>query len=114
MQFDEATLKMLEHQVLSTLPVGSQGITMVSRQENTILLDHNLSYEFVVSYKTLGQTFSRSVIFVNCPDQQLVFRFSAPKAAFDNLNSAFRQSLCSWQWTDATPSDARPLTAASR
>jgi hypothetical protein len=100
MRFDEATLKKLEQQVVSALPTGSQGVTMVSRQENTIMPGQNLSYEFVVSYKTLGQDFRRSVIFVNCRDQQLVFRFSAPTAVFENLNKAFRQSLCSWQWTD--------------
>jgi hypothetical protein len=115
-RFDETTLKILEQQVVSTLPAGSQGVTMVSQQENTIMLGQNLSYEFVVSYKTLGQDFRRSVIFVNCPDQQLVFRFSAPTAAFENLNKAFRQSLCSWQWIDkpsTVVASQAPATAAN-
>lgn len=100
LRFDEATVKALEKQVFATLPQGSQGVTILSQQENRIMLGQNLSYEFVVSYQTLGQAFCRSVIFVNCPDQQLVFRFSALAMAFDNLNKAFRQSLCSWQWTE--------------
>jgi hypothetical protein len=106
LRFDEATVKTLEQQVLATLPAGTQGATVVSRQENTIMLNQNVSYEFVVSYQTLGQIFYRSVIFVNCPDQQLVFRFSAPKAVFDNLNRAFHQSLYSWQWTEPSPNAA--------
>jgi hypothetical protein len=109
-RFDEATVKRLEQQVVSTLPAGAQGVTMVSQQENTILLGQNLSYEFVLSYKTLGQTFCRSVIFVNCPNQQLAFRFSAPAASFDNLNKAFRRSLSSWQWTEPAPVKTAQVT----
>jgi hypothetical protein len=110
LRFDEVTARTLQQQVASTLPAGSQGVTIVSQQENTILLGQNLSYEFVVSYQTLGQTFCRSVIFVNCPNQQLVFRFTAPKAAFDNLNNAFRRSLCSWQWTAPAPVKTAQVT----
>jgi hypothetical protein len=97
--FNEANVKALEQQVLNTIPPGSQGVTLVSQQENPVILNGNFSYEFIVSYQTLGKIFQRSVIFVNCPDQQLVFRFSAPKSEFDNLNRSFRQSIYSWQWS---------------
>jgi len=100
LRFDEATVKTFEQQVLGTLPVGSQGATVVSQQENPVIIDGNLSYEFVIAYQTLGQIFQRSVIFVNCPSQQLIFRFSAPKSVFDNLNRSFRQSLYSWSWIE--------------
>jgi hypothetical protein len=105
LRFDEATLKALEKQAIDTLPPGSQGASVVGRQENAVILDQNLSYEFVLSYQTLGQTFQRSVIFVNCPTQRLMFRFSAPKPVFENLNKAFRGAIYSWQWIQ------RPATA---
>ena len=100
MPFDEANLKALEQQVLNSVPAGGQHVTLVSQQANPIILDQNLSYEFVVAYQTLGQTFQRSVIFVNCPGKQLIFRFSAPKSVFDDLFRSFRQSLTSWNWSD--------------
>jgi hypothetical protein len=100
LRFDEATVKSLEQQVLATLPPGSQAGTIVSAQENPVVIYQNLSYEFVLSYKALGQLFQRSVIVVSCPDQILIFKFSAPKAAFDALNRSFRQSVCSWEWTE--------------
>lgn len=117
--FNEANVKALEQQVLNGLPPGSQGVTVVSQQENPVLLNQNLSYEFVVSYQALGKTFQRSVIFVNCPEQQLVFRFSAPKSEFDNLNRSFRQSIYSWQWTQPAPTAVvaqkeQPQAVASR
>jgi hypothetical protein len=111
--FDEATVKALEAQVMGALPPGSQGATVISRRENPVILYQNLSYEFVVSYQTLGQLFQRSVIFVNCSDKQLVFRFSAPKAVFENLNKAFRRSIYSWELAEqpAVPG-AGPTTAS--
>jgi hypothetical protein len=112
--FDEPTLKALEKQVMDTLPPGSQGATVISRLENPVILYQNLSYEFVVSYQTLGQSFQRSVIFVNCPDKQLVFRFSAPKAVFENLNRAFRRSIYSWQLTEQPAVTSAGPTTASR
>jgi len=108
--FDEPAVKTLEAQVLGTLPAGSQGAIVISKVENPVILYQNLSYEFVVSYQTLGQSFQRSVIFVNCPDKQLIFTFSAPKPVFDNLNKAFRRSIYSWQWSEP----AATLTAANR
>ena len=119
LRFDEATVKAFEQQVLGTLPVGSQGATVVSQQENPVIIDGNLSYEFVVAYQTLGKSFQRSVIFVNCPGQQLIFRFSAPKAGFDNLSRSFRQSLYSWQWIEPSKSTAvaqsnQPQATAAR
>lgn len=110
--FDEATLKALEAQVLGTLPSGSQAVTVISRMENSVILNQNLSYEFVVSYETLGRTFHRSVIFVNCPEALLVFRFTAPKAAFASLNSAFNRSVCSWYRTEPAGTVAGPITAS--
>lgn len=117
--FNEANLKALEQQVLGALPPGSQGVTLVSQQENPIILYQNPSYEFVVSYQTLGKTFQRSVIFVNCPEQQLVFRFSAPRSEFDKLNRSFRQTLYSWQWTEPASTSViaqkdQPPAVASR
>jgi hypothetical protein len=103
LSFNEVTVKALEAQVTSGLPLGSQAIALLTQQENPVILEQNLSYEFVVSYQTLGKTFQRSVIFVNCPNKQLVFRFSAPKESFDALNKTFRRSICSWQSIEPSP-----------
>ena len=106
-RFDEATVNSLAQQVLSMVPSGSQGVALVSQQENPVIINGNPSYEFVVSYQTLGKTFLRSVIVVACPDEQLVFRLTAPKSAFENLNRSFRQSIYSWQWIEQSPVAAR-------
>jgi hypothetical protein len=101
--FDEATVKALEAKLVSDLPAGSQGATVTKRQENPVLLEQNLSYEFVVSYQMYGQAFQTSVIFVSCPDKQLVFRFTSPQSDFAALNQAFHRSIVSWQGKDPAP-----------
>lgn len=110
--FDEATVQALEAQVLNSVPAGSQGVSLVSRMENSVILNNqDLSYEFIVSYQTLGQTFQRSVIFVNSPDAQLIFRFTAPKAVFAHLNNVFNRTVSSWRMTEPPAAGAGPVTA---
>ncbi|HYJ05348.1 MAG TPA: hypothetical protein VEX43_09445 [Chthoniobacterales bacterium] len=110
--FDEATVKALEALVINSVPSGSQGVMLISRLENPVILNQNLSYEFVVSYQTLGQTFHRSVIFVNCPEAQIIFRFTAPEAVFANLNGAFNRSVCSWYVTEPAEVTGAAMTAS--
>lgn len=109
-QFDEAGLKALEQQVTRELPAGAQAIQVLKRLENSVAIGPP-SFEFVMSYQALGYTFQRSVIFVNFPDQQLVFRFTASKADFEKFASDFRRSISSWQWIEP---DATVAATANR
>ena len=112
--FDEPRLKALEERVLREVPNGAQGVQVVRRLENPVALGSNPSFEFVVSYQALGYTFQRSVLFVNYPDQQLTFRFTAPKTDFDTCNGQLRASISSWNWVNDPPGPAGtgPMTAS--
>jgi hypothetical protein len=101
--FDEATVKALEQQILAEAPPGSQP-QVLSREENPIVMGQYLSLEIVISYRALGRTFQKSVIFVQAGDAQLIFRFTAPKEDFATLNSFFRRCILSWQWIEPSPS----------
>ena len=105
-RFDEAAMKAFEEQIIRGAPPGSESVQLIKREENPVVIGQNLSFGLVISYQLLGQTFQRSMIFVNCPDQQLIFRFSAPKADFETFNSDFRRSLSSWQTSEPAPSAA--------
>lgn len=111
--FDEAGLKALEQQVMRELPGGAQSTQVMKRTENAVVIGPHLNFEFVVSYQALGYTFHRSVIFVNSPDQPLVFKFTAPKADFEKCAGEFRRSVSSWQWiSELAAPDAAPVTAS--
>ena len=97
--FDEATKKNLVQQVHASAPPNSDALT-VEEKENPAPFSGNESFEVVVCYKTMGYTFQSSTIFVNCPETQLIFRFTAPKADFEALNKVFRRTIVSWQWIE--------------
>ncbi|MDQ6656507.1 MAG: hypothetical protein M3Y80_11930, partial [Verrucomicrobiota bacterium] len=94
--FDALTLAALEQKVRSGLPTNAQQVEIADRQENPASFGQNLSYQFIVSYKTLGRDFQRSVIFVNAGDTQMIFRFTAPKEEFSALHRVFLRSITSW------------------
>jgi hypothetical protein len=96
---DEAAKKILAQQVLTQVPPNSDAIAL-EEKENPVLIHGNESFEVVISYKTMGYTFQSSTIFVNCPETQLIFRFTAPKADFEALNKLFRGAILSWQWSE--------------
>jgi len=98
--FTEATTQALAQEVLTNLPPASQQAALVRQEQNPILLNNNQSFEVVVSYKGLGDNFERSVLFVNTPTNQLVFRLTARKSDFDALYRAFRSSISSWEWQE--------------
>lgn len=83
---------------IAGLPPGCQSVELVATLNNSLLLTNSGSYEVIVSYKTLGETFERSVIFVNTSDTAFMFRFTARKADFESLNRVFRRTLGTWRW----------------
>jgi hypothetical protein len=109
--FDEAGLAALEQLALREAPPGSQSVQVASRGANTIVIGPNPSFEFAITYQTLGQTFQKSVIFVGGPVPLLV-QFAAPKADYGKLDGEFRQSICSWQWLDRPQNGAAPALAS--
>jgi len=100
--FNAVDVDALTKKVLAEVPPASQQPELVRQQENPIPFSGNPSVEIVVSYKLLGDTFQRSVLFVNTPANQLVFKFSARKGDFDKLYTAFRGSVSTWQWQPET------------
>ena len=95
---EQNTAKALQQQCLGSLPPGSQFVKVEQEMENPIPFDGNHSFEVIVSYQVIGETFLRSTLFVNLPDTQLIFRFTARKDDFEPLQREFRTSLGSWHW----------------
>jgi hypothetical protein len=98
--WDETAKKSLEQQVRGHLPPNSEEVTLKTR-ENLAPFGGNETLEVLVSYKAMGYAFQSSTLFVNCPESQLVFRFTAPQSQFEALNKTFRGAILSWQWLPA-------------
>ena len=96
--FDEETKKALRDKTLAAVPRDSQNLAVVSEELNPVVLNHNHSYEVIISYQAFGQDFMMAVIYMNMPDTQVRFRSVARKDDFETVHTAFRRSLFSWQW----------------
>ena len=103
--FDQPTIDRLSQQVLTTLPPNSEAITITKSEQNPVLLNGNLSYEIVASYKTMGSVFQRTVLFINVPGTQLIFKLSARKSDFERLYGIFRASVLTWQPVEAAEAE---------
>jgi hypothetical protein len=104
---DQSVAEALKQQFIASLPPGSQFVTIERELQNVVALGNNNGVDLTVSYQVMGEKFLRSALFVNLPDTQLVFRFTARKDDFERLERDFRMSIGSWHWLESdTPTHA--------
>ena len=95
--FDEDNLKKLATDALTCAPKGSGPAKIVSQEKNPLHIDGKETFQVVISYELQGQTFERSILFLNRESDQLRFQLAAPARDFKELEAAFQSSLCSWR-----------------
>ena len=101
MPLDDTTTAALTQRFLSTMPPESQQVALVKQEQDPVPFSNNRNFEVVASYKLLGDTFQRSILFVNTSENQIVFKLTARKSDFDALYRVFRASIGSWQWVES-------------
>jgi hypothetical protein len=101
--FDEKLFGALREQSLRAAPTRAQNVTLLNEEFNPVRLERGDVYAVTISYQALGETFVRSMLYVNLPDAQLTFRLTARKADFEPLQRAFRSSILSWHWVEPNP-----------
>lgn len=106
---DQSTVEALEQHFIAGLPPGSQFVKIERELKNVVALGYNSGFDVTVSYQVMGEKFLRSALFVNLPDTQLIFRFTARKGDFELLQREFRMSIGSWHWLE--PDGATQLAA---
>ena len=111
---DEKVGKALEEQFISSLPSGSQFVTVVSEERNPVLLDGSPTFEVTACYQLIGEKFLKSALFVNLPNTQLIFRLAARKDDFEALHADFKRSILSWHWVEPRPSAQEAGASAAR
>jgi hypothetical protein len=111
--FEEATMKRLQDQVLASLPPDSHDAAIVSAEKNPLVIDAHETFEVTVTYQLYSERYHQSVLFMNLPDTQLTFRFVARKPDFEKLHRAFRESLGSLQWLKPEHGDEQVATSAA-
>jgi hypothetical protein len=95
--FDEKGLAAYRKAASESMPPGASEIQMEVERANEVQLNGWTSYELTFSYKSYGQRFIRSVLFINLDkERQIVFRVEARKENYDKLYQQARATLGSW------------------
>ncbi len=96
-QFDEKGLETYRKAAAEVVPQGATNVQVDFEKTNEFTLNGWTSFEMQFSYQLFGQSFSRSVLFVNMDkDAQLRMRVEARKENFDKVYPAARGILASW------------------
>jgi hypothetical protein len=93
----EDNSKKLVAEAIASVPKGSSAVTVISQQASPLRISGKEAFQVVLSYSLLGQTFDRSILFLNRDRDQLRFQFVAREPDFKDLQSAFQKSLCTWR-----------------
>jgi hypothetical protein len=94
---DEETLKKLTNEALASVPAGSTQVELLSQEKNSVLIDRKETFLVTMSYTFYGETYGRSVMFLNRGKEQVRFQFVARMADFKELQQAFHRSHFTWQ-----------------
>jgi hypothetical protein len=95
--FDEPTMKVLQEQVLASMPEEALQTSVVSAEKNPLMMSGHETFEVVVSYQIYGTQFVTATLFMNLKETQLRFRVISRKEDFEKIHQLFRGSLYSWQ-----------------
>jgi hypothetical protein len=95
--FDDETMKKLATEALASVPAGSTNVTLVSQEKNPLLIGRKETFLVIVSYAVYGDTYQRSMMFLNRGNEQVRFQFVSRAADFKGLQAAFQRSHFTWQ-----------------
>ena len=95
--FDDETLKKLVADPAGLAPKGSQNVAIISQGKNPLLINRKETFLVVLNYDFYGESYSRSILFLNREKEQIRFQLTSRKADFRELQQAFLSSQYSWQ-----------------
>jgi hypothetical protein len=94
--FDDETMSKLTAEVLASVPEGSTNVTLVSQEKNPILIAQKETFLVILSYIFYGETYQRSMMFLNRGNEQVRFQFVSHAVDFKDLQAAFQRSQSTW------------------
>jgi hypothetical protein len=95
--FDSETTKRLTNEVLTSAPKGSTNVGIVSQEMNPLMIERKETFLVIIKYDSYGESYRRSVMFLNRGTEQMRFQLTAPQSNFPELQKAFQVSHFTWQ-----------------
>ena len=96
-RFDAESLKKLVDQAIAQIPKASQNVTVVSQEKNPVVINRKETFLVILGYQLFGQTYNRSVLFLNRDKDQIRFELVCREKDFNQLQGAFLHSQFSWE-----------------
>lgn len=95
--FDEESLKKLVSNAVAQVPKGSENISVVLQEKNSLMFQRQETFLITLSYTFYGQKYGRSTLFLNRGNEQIHFQLTCHEADFKELHRVFLASQNSWQ-----------------
>jgi hypothetical protein len=96
-KFDDESLKKLVAEAVALVPKGSANVTVVSQDKNPLHINGKETFLVILTYGFYGETFGRSILFVNRGKEQIRSQLTCRQSDFKELHQAFLGSQYSWQ-----------------
>jgi hypothetical protein len=94
--FDQESLQKLVSDSVALVPKGSENISVVSQDKNSVMIQSKETFLITLSYTFYGQKYGRSILFLNRGNEQMRFQLTCRQADFEELHRAFLRSQHSW------------------
>jgi hypothetical protein len=95
--FDDETVDKLVDEALASVPTGSTSVHLISQEKNPLMIERKETLLLTLTYNFYGQSYSRSILFLNRRKEQIRFQLACRGADFNELQKAFLGSQFSWQ-----------------
>lgn len=95
--FDDERLKKLLDDAMALVPKGSENVTIVSQERNPVVINQKETFQIILNYNLFGQSYTRSVLFMDRGREQMRFQLVCRSADFSNLHRLFLHSQFSWE-----------------
>lgn len=95
--FDDTATKKLIGEALSSVPSGSTNVQLISQEKNPVKIDGKETFLITLTFRLRSEDYSRSILFLNRPHDQVRFQLTCLQADFSQLQRAFLGSQFSWQ-----------------
>lgn len=95
--FDEATTQSLIKDAIAAVPPESSNVQLVAQSLNPVFINKKETFLVTMSYTLFGDTYGRSVMYMNRGKEQFRFQLVARLSDFKDLQQSFQQSHFTWQ-----------------
>ena len=95
--FDEESLKRLVNEAVALVLKGSENISIVSQEKNSLMIQRKETFLIKLSYTFHGQKYARSILFLNRGNEQIRSQLTCRDEDFKELQRVFLRSHETWQ-----------------